>query len=281
VQRAEDFRASGRPDDALRVLDQVIAVKPAGWLVFARRAETFAALGRTAECEADRDRAVERGGDIPFLIRLAEERSRAGRWGPAVALYDRAIARGMVPYEVWGQAAIAHLAIDDEAGYRHVCEAMRSRYPTTVSERWVAAELAAVCTLGPAGIGDDGKARSWAEHCLAGLPADREGLRHSLLRLFGGVLYRSGHGRAAIDRINEGIAAEHSEINAEEMTLLAMAYQETGDPVRARAWLAGLRADEPATHPSEFWDAQARRLLRREAQRLILDRTFPADPFAP
>ena len=58
--------------------------------------------------------------DIPFLIRLAAERSRAGQWAEAVTLYDRAIAMGTVPYEVWTEAAIAHLEVGDEAGYRRV-----------------------------------------------------------------------------------------------------------------------------------------------------------------
>lgn len=104
-QRAEEFRASGRPDDALLLLDEVIAAGPADWLVHARRAEALSALGRTGEREAELAIAIAEGADIPFLIRLADERSKAGRWTAAAELYDRAIEQGTVPYEVWTQAA--------------------------------------------------------------------------------------------------------------------------------------------------------------------------------
>ena len=280
VQRAEDFRASGRPEDALLLLDQVIAAGPADWLVHARRAEVLAALGRTADREAELDRAITRGADIPFLIRLAAERSKAGRWRSAAELYDRAIAQGTVPYEVWRQAAVAHLEIDDQAGYRRVCEALRSRHPAKLPERWVGLALANVCTLGPGGVGDEGKARTWAEDLLASLSSDRAELKHTALSLLGAILYRSGRFRAAIDRINEGIAAENGEISLEDAAVLAMAYHESGDHAKAGEMLARVKANLPIGPSSTFWDAEAIRLLRREAERLILDRPFPVDPFA-
>jgi hypothetical protein len=77
--RAEDFRAEGRPADGLRLLDRVVAARPGDWLTYALRAEVFGALGRTADREADLTRAIERGTEIPFLIRIAAEWSRAGR----------------------------------------------------------------------------------------------------------------------------------------------------------------------------------------------------------
>jgi len=280
VQRAEDFRVSGRPHDALRLLDQVIAAGSADWLVHARRAEVLAALGRTAERETDLAGAIERGADIPFLMSLAAERSRVGLWRAAAELYDRAIAQGTVPYEVWEQAALAHLEIDDQAGYRRVCQVMRSRHPAEVPERWVGTALVNVCILGPGGVGDDGKARSWAENLLVALSPDRKELRHAALSMLGGILYRSGRFRAATDRIHEGIATENGEFSFEDAALLAMAYHECGDHAKSREMLAKVRADEPARPASEFWDAQARRLLRREAEQLIFDRPFPADPFA-
>ena len=118
AHRALDFHADKRPADAIRLLDRVVAERPDDWLAYALRAEDFGALGRTADREADLERAIARGADIPFLARIANERSRAGRWAEAVPLYDRAIAMGTVPYEVWMQAATAHLEIDDEPGFR-------------------------------------------------------------------------------------------------------------------------------------------------------------------
>jgi eukaryotic-like serine/threonine-protein kinase len=281
VQRSEDLRAGGRPDNALRLIDPVIAARPDDWLGHALRAGFSPVFAHTAEREADLTRAIALGADIPFLIRLAEERGRAGHWRSAAELYDRAIALGTVPTEVWYQSALAWLSIDDGDGYRRVCEALRSRHPASLGEPWLRYALAEACSLGPGGLGDDGKVRSWAEGFLAAIPPDRKGLRHSALTLLGGILYRSGHPREAIDRIDEGVAADDGEISPDDATWLAMAYHQSGDHARALQMLSRSKAEEPPASASLSWDALSSRLHRREAERLILDGAFPADPFAP
>ena len=59
-----------------------------------------------------------------------------------------------------------------------------------------------------------------------------------------------------------------------------MAYHGVRGPREAVARLS--EATAASTRPAPgFWDAEALRLLRREAERLILDPAFPDDPFAP
>jgi WD40 repeat protein/tetratricopeptide (TPR) repeat protein len=281
---AEDFRAAGRPADALRLLDRVIAARPDDWLTYALRAEVFAALGRPADREADLARAIERDAEVLFLSRIAAERSRAGRWGEAVAVYDRAIAQGTVPYEVWTQAAIAHLEIDDEDGFRRVCGALRDRHPAAIPERSVGSFLAGVLILGPGGVGDDGKALGWIEPVPlpAAVGPDLTAGRRESLQILGAVFYRPGRYREAIDRLQEATAAAEGEVGPEEAAFLAMAHIQIGDAARSRALLARPWSDEPEGPSAEdWWTARARRVLRREAARLILDRDFPTDPFTP
>ncbi len=189
--------------------------------------------------------------------------------------------RGTVPYEVWSRAAIAHLEINDEAGYHRLVEILRSRHPADIPEGWVGAQLADACVLGPGGIGGEGKPRIWADCFLAMLRPDRKNLRHAALRLQGIVLHRSGKSREAIDRIREGIAIEDGALGPEDATWLAMAYFETGNLAKAIEMLALPETAGPVARDTEFWDTQSRRLLRREAERLILDRGFPPEPFAP
>ena len=278
---AADSLADGRPADALRLLDRVVAARPGDWLAYSLRAEVFAALGRTADREADLARAIERGADIPFLIRLAAERSRAGRWAEAVTLYDRAIAMGTVPYEVWTEAAIAHLEVGDEAGYRRVCEVLRGRHPADIPELLVRANLASVLTLAPGGLGDDGKGLAWAENLAASVRPDLKDFRRGCLQLQGAVLYRAGRAAEAIARTREGIAVVGGPAAFDEVLVLAMAAFQGGDHAQARALLNGLGDVGPDGPSSDaWWNAQARRLIRREAERLILDGDFPADPFA-
>ncbi len=278
---AVDSLADGRPADALRLLDCVIAARPGDWLAYSLRAEVLAEFGRTADREADLARAIERGADIPFLIRLAAERSRAGRWAEAVTLYDRAIAMGTVPYEVWNEAAIAHLEVGDKAGYRRVCEVLRGRHPADFPELLVRANLASVLTLAPGGLGDDGKGLAWAENLAASVRPDFKDFRRGCLQLQGAMLYRAGRAAEAIARTREGIAVVGGPATFDEMLVLAMAAFQGGDHPQARALLNGLGDVGPDGPSSDaWWNAQARRLIRREAERLILDGDFPADPFA-
>jgi hypothetical protein len=62
---------------------------------------------------------------------------------------------------------------------------------------------------------------------------------------------------------------------------LAMAHHRLGHRAEARHWLARLRDHRPGADPSQFWDEFAIRLLRSEAEAVILyDPAFPVDPFA-
>jgi hypothetical protein len=63
---------------------------------------------------------------------------------------------------------------------------------------------------------------------------------------------------------------------------LAMAHHHLGHRGEARRWLDRLRNRQPSTDPNQFWDELEIRLLRSEAEAVILyDPVFPSDPFAP
>jgi WD40 repeat protein/tetratricopeptide (TPR) repeat protein len=276
----EDRSQVDPPAVALHLLDRVIAVR-GDWRTYALRAEVHAALGRTADREADLECAIERGPDIPFLSRIADERSRAGRWAEAARLFDRAIAMGTVPYEVWLQAATAHLEIDDEDGFRRVCQLLRDRNAAPIFEPYVSLTLAGVVTLGPGGIGGDGRALGWIEPLPAAMDSARKPLKRGILRALGAILCRVGRYREAIARLEKAIALGEGEIAPDEALFLAMAHFHAGDHARARALLAAPWRDEPDGPSAEdWWAARGRRLVRREALRLILDPPFPGDVFA-
>ena len=61
-----------------------------------------------------------------------------------------------------------------------------------------------------------------------------------------------------------------------------MAHHRLGHRDEARRWLDRLREHQPSTDPAQFWQDLAVRLLRSEAEAVILhDPAFPDDPFAP
>jgi WD40 repeat protein/tetratricopeptide (TPR) repeat protein len=278
---ADDFIWEQRPADAIRVLDRVVAARPDDWLAYALRAEHLAALGRTADREADLERAIARGAEIPFLARIADERSRVGRWAEAARLFDQAIAMGTVPYEVWMQAATAHLEIGDEPGFRRVCETMRARLPAQIFEGRVAASLADLATLGPGGLGDGGKVLGWIAPLPASVAPAQKQAKRAFLQILGAVHYRAGRYPEAIARLEESIAVAEGAVAPEAAVFLAMAHFRMGDHAKARALLAIPWRDEPGGPSAEdWWSWRGRRLLRREAERLVLDPSFPAEPFA-
>ena len=54
-----------------------------------------------------------------------------------------------------------------------------------------------------------------------------------------------------------------------------------GQRAEARRWLDRLREHRPSEDPARFWDELEVRLLRGEAEAVILyDPVFPDDPFA-
>jgi WD40 repeat protein/tetratricopeptide (TPR) repeat protein len=281
VHRANDFRAEGRPGDALRLFDRVIAARPDDWLTYALRADVLGDLGRKADREADIEQAIARGAEIQYVIRIADERSRAGRWAGAVQVYDRAIALGRLPFEVWMQAVTAHLESDDGPGFGQLCATLRARQPAGIHDLGLAAWLADRATQGPGGVGDDGKVLGWIEPLATRVDPAHKPLKRELLQRLGAVLYRMGRHREAIARLEEAITLGDGNATPVEVIFLAMAQFQVGEPAKARALCGSLSRDEPYGPSTEDWWAwRGRRLLLREAERLVLDPSVPADPFA-
>jgi hypothetical protein len=67
----------------------------------------------------------------------------------------------------------------------------------------------------------------------------------------------------------------------QDWVFLAMAHLRLGHRDEARRWLDRFRARQPVGDASRFWDELEIRLLRSEAEAVVLyDPAFPADPFA-
>ena len=66
-----------------------------------------------------------------------------------------------------------------------------------------------------------------------------------------------------------------------DWAFLALAHHRLGHRAEARRCLDRLREHRPSEDPARFWDELEVRLLRSEAEALILyDPVFPNDPFA-
>jgi tetratricopeptide (TPR) repeat protein len=97
----------------------------------------------------------------------------------------------------------------------------------------------------------------------------------------GAALYRAGRFDQAIPRLDEAIRLGIGEVVPKDWPFLAMAHHRLGHRDEARRWLDRLQNHQPSADAAEFWKELEVRLLRSEAEAVILyDLIFPADPFA-
>jgi hypothetical protein len=103
----------------------------------------------------------------------------------------------------------------------------------------------------------------------------------NFLNTLGAALYRAGRYDKAIGRLEEGIRLRVGVGLPADWAFLAMAHHRLGHRGEAHRWLDRLREHQPSTAPAQFRDELAVRLLRSEAEAVILyDPAFPDDPFA-
>jgi tetratricopeptide (TPR) repeat protein len=102
------------------------------------------------------------------------------------------------------------------------------------------------------------------------------------LNTLGAALYRAGRFAEAVRRLDEGILRKEGESREADWVFLSMAHHRLGHHDEARRWLDRFRDRRPNLHPTAFWDELEIRMLRAEAEAVVLwDPIFPADPFAP
>jgi hypothetical protein len=101
------------------------------------------------------------------------------------------------------------------------------------------------------------------------------------LNTLGAALYRAGRFAEAVRRLDEGIQERKGVSTEADWVFLAMAHHRLGHHDEARRWLDRFRDRRPNLDPSAFWGELEIRLLRAEAEAVVLwDPIFPADPFA-
>jgi len=175
------------------------------------------------------------------------------------------------------QLSRAPLWSGDRAGWRRSNVALLDRFGGT-SNASTANKVAWACVLGPEGTADPEVPVRLAEAAVKGAP---ENGKAGYLNTLGAALYRAGRFDEAIRRLEEAIRLRNGVTLPEDWEFLAMAHHRLGHRDEARRWLDRLRNRQPSADPAQFWAELEIRLLRCEAEAVILyDPVFPADPFA-
>ena len=139
--------------------------------------------------------------------------------------------------------------------------------------------VASLCVTGPYPIANLQRAVRLAESALQ--REDPKSPNHpDRLNTFGAALYRAGRFEEAIRRLEEAIQVRGGE-HPGDWPFLAMAHHRLGHGAEARRWLELLLTYQPSEDAAQFGEELLIRLLRSEAEAVILcDPAFPDDPFS-
>jgi WD40 repeat protein/Flp pilus assembly protein TadD len=209
------------------------------------------------------------------LVRLHMERGHLDR---AVATLAEAVRLIPDDWELREYLAAVLLEAGDRAGWRRSTAAALDRFSGTTNPV-MANGIAWACALGPESTADPGVLVRLAQ---IGVRGAGDPLNKSFcLNTLGAALYRAGRFKDAIRRLEEAIQVRGGE-HPGDWPFLAMAHHRLGHREKARRWLDRLREHRPSEEPAQFRDELQIRLLRSEAEAVVLhDPAFPADPFAP
>jgi serine/threonine protein kinase/Flp pilus assembly protein TadD len=212
-----------------------------------------------------------------------------GRTEEAPATIDELIRLDGDEHSHWNLAAALWAHLGDHDGYRRHCRRMLDRFGGT-TDTSIAERTAKACLLLP-GDHEALERASRLAHLAVANGGDRPGFLPYARFADGLAQYRSGRFGAADRRLNEALAGEVTgwNLTIPAHLVLAMAHTRLEHTDEARAALAraleiyqtdvaspnGLRSGGDR-HDRLICD-----VLRREAEALYLDRTFPGDPFAP
>jgi tetratricopeptide (TPR) repeat protein len=203
----------------------------------------------------------------------------SGRPERAAAVIAEAIR--LLPDTVWLRRwhCLSLLAAGDRIGWERAIADLRdssqgllTAYPSSVA--WLH-------VLAPSTVADLGVSVRLAEDAVQGASSENKTSKSDALTTLGAVLYRAGRYDEAIRRLEEGIGPDGERSPPREWAFLAMAHHRLGHQAESRRWLDRLRSHQPSADPTRFWDELEIRLLRSEAEAIILyDPAFPGDPLA-
>jgi tetratricopeptide (TPR) repeat protein len=278
--RLEQLGGPPPPDPAPRLDPILFGAHPEA------RGEALAARGLWDQAEAayaeaararPRDAALRTNSVWRSLTRFDLSRGCPGR---AVSALDAAVSRCPDCLDLRYWQCIAHLAACDRIGWEQAIASLLDRFqgPMTSDDSNLVSWL---CTMGPYTVAEPELPVRLAKSALQQLD-QKDPDYPNVLNTLGIALYRAGRFEEAIQRLEEAIQARGGgQGHPEDWPFLAMAHHRLGHRNDARRWLEWLRDDQAIADPARPWDELELRLVRSEAEAVILyDPVFPDDPFA-
>jgi WD40 repeat protein/Flp pilus assembly protein TadD len=281
--------------------ERLAELEPKRWEHRARRARTFAALGRWQDAAGEYRKALEIDPDRGELLAgIAKAEMELKMWPSALewlnravrvmpddrdlwALrgrafaesdklkeaaedYDKALRLGLNDAAAWYERTLLRLALGDSAGYPKACLQMRRRLGAAEDPRTLAL-LGWTCALAPDALPDLKPPLQRLEQSTK-----KDATTSLYLRAVGGLLYRMGQFAPAAQRLEEAAKQHAGKLGPIETVLLAMAYHRLGRAEDAKKQLENAAKDhDPAVEALPWSERLALKTLRREAEKLIAD----------
>jgi eukaryotic-like serine/threonine-protein kinase len=245
----------------------------------AARADALAERGLGAQAEAAyaeaiRARPLSRSG-WSALVRYYMSRGRPER---AVEILDAAITRWPDSLDLRSWHCNALLAARDRIGWERAIAALLDQCQGPLSPA-DGEYVARVSVLGPYTVSAPAVPVRLAEAAVKG--EANEFFKDLAISTLGAALYRAGRYGEAIRRLEEVSQLEGGAGKPQTWAFLAMAHERQHEREAAHHWLNRLRDRQPSSEPSQFMDELEIRLLRSEAEAVVLnDPIFPTEPFA-
>jgi tetratricopeptide (TPR) repeat protein len=180
--------------------------------------------------------------------------------------------------------ALALLAMSDHGEYKRLCAWLVTRYRET-QDATLTSEVAHIGSLGPAALDEFGPCIELAERAVLATGG------HDSLNVLGAILYRAGQYRRALSYLQQAVSVHGGGGAPRDQLFLAMTYHAMGDETRARGALRSAETSIPQTLAAESQSRSGERLpddwltpaelrmLRAEAGSLLMDPSFPSEPF--
>jgi tetratricopeptide (TPR) repeat protein len=274
-QRRERLsRLGGPPVDTTPSLDPILyGPDPAA------RARAWTERGRWAEAEAAFDEALRaRPLNSAVLGESVKYYLARFRYQKAASVVSEAVALQPADPDILHHQILTLQAAGDSDGLRRAASDLLTRFGTLTSVH-EANSVAWSCALAPGAVADPAVAVRLLQGALQGWPGPAN---PNYLKTLGAVMYRAGQFENAIRRLEEGIRIRRGVNDPLDWAFLAMAQARLGHRDEARRWLARFGEHQPSMRNRSFWEELEVRLLRTEAESIVLyDPIFPADPFTP
>jgi tetratricopeptide (TPR) repeat protein len=214
----------------------------------------------------------------PPWANRGESLARRQEWTESAAAFSEAVHRWPDVPLYRSHQILTLLAAGDHTGLRQSQADMLDRFRMT-THPGIANNVAWSSALA---VGEEPNLRETvrlAELGVSGAPDDQKAAN---LNTLGAALYRAERYEEAVRRLEEGIQKKKGVSDEADWVFLAMAHHRLGHYDEARRWLDRFRDRKPSLAPNAFWEELEIRLLRAEAEAVVLwDKIFPADPFAP